>query len=414
MTPVIVVLAAGPLQVPAIQEARALGIRTIAIDQNPSAPGLAIADVGYVDNILDPAIVVRIAKAESASGIMTLCTDAPVRTVASACQAIGAPALSICASECATDKWMMRQKLDEYGAPCPRFTAVHTLEEASRAALLFGYPVAVKIRHGAGSRGIYRADSEQALSGRLAEARAIQPDGPLLVEEWVEGPEISVEGFCCDGATHIIAITDKLLYQGSSPVELGHTQASSHSQEIQQIVRECVGKGIRALGINWSCFHAELKLSASGPRIIEIGARLGGDRISTHITPLSTGFNLLRAAILIALGHCPSLTPIQDRGAAIRYFDTRHTGALKCISGVRRIYDIPGLELLYLASERDGSLRPGFSIGPIRSSLDRYGHVIFSGCNAHEAVTRAEKALKAIIFEFADGMRRDASGGSVY
>jgi phosphoribosylaminoimidazole carboxylase (NCAIR synthetase) len=138
MTPAIVVLGAGPLQVPAILEAHALGVRTIAVDQNPSAPGLAIAHAGYVDDILDPAVIARIAKTESASGIMTLCTDAPVRTVASACQSIGTLALSKCASECATDKWLMRQKLNEHGVACPQFAAVNALEEASRASLSFG------------------------------------------------------------------------------------------------------------------------------------------------------------------------------------------------------------------------------------------------------------------------------------
>jgi hypothetical protein len=143
-----------------------------------------------------------------------------------------------------------------------------------------------------------------------------------------------------------------------------------------------------------------LKITPGGPKIVEIGARLGGDRISTHLTPLSTGVNLVRAAIQIAVGLEPDIVPSMARGAAVRYFHAADCGTVERVEGLDEISSLPGLELLYAASERDGPLRPGFVIGEIRSSLDRYGHVLFSGDSAVQASERAEQAASMVKFRF--------------
>ena len=158
--------------------------------------------------------------------------------------------------------------------------------------------------------------------------------------------------------------------------------------------------GIRALGLEHCAFHAELKATRGGPKVVEIGARLGGDRIATHLTPLSTGVNLVRAAIQIAVGQEPDLAPSITRGAAIRYFHAAGYGTVESIEGLDELPSLPGFEMLYAASERDGPLRPGFVIGEMRSSLDRYGHVIFSGDSAAQAIERAEQAASMVKFRF--------------
>ena len=130
----ILVIAAGPLQVPAIEEAATLGLRTVAVDANPSAPGMALADAWHVADILDAPAVEKIARAEKVAGVMTLCTDAPVRTVAAVGAAMGLPALSPEAAANATDKRLMRKALSAYGVPAPRFREVESAETALAAA----------------------------------------------------------------------------------------------------------------------------------------------------------------------------------------------------------------------------------------------------------------------------------------
>ena len=393
-------IAAGPLQVPAIEEAGLLGLRSVAVDENPLASGMFLADACHVVDILDAAAVTEIARAHAVDGVMTLCTDAPVRTVAAVAAALRLPAVSPAAAANATDKRLMRKALSAHGVPVPRFREVQSVQTARTAAESLAYPLALKVPCSSGSRGVYRVDCPEDLTERFLQARAYHPRGSLLVEEWMDGPEVSVEGLCCAGLIHVLQVTDKLLLPGPFPVEAGHSQPSRLPQETLRRIRLITEAGVRALGLSNCAFHAELKATRDGPKIVEIGARLGGDRIATHLTPLSTGVNLLRAAILIALGRDPDLTPTRFRGAAIRYFHASGCGTLQAVEGLDKIPSLPGLELLYAASERDGPLGPGFFLGEVRSSNDRYGHVVFSGVDAAQASQRAEQAASLVTFRF--------------
>jgi len=408
--PSLLVVGAGPLQVPAIHEARALGIRSIAVDGNAAAVGLALCDVPYVADILDADAVTAIAESEKIDGVMTLCTDAAVSTVAEVGRRMGLTALSTQAAARATDKRLMREAFAESGAPSPHTCLIHSLSEAQPAAEALGYPVALKIGRGSGSRGVYRIDNPGAIERAYAGCRRWQKEGMLLLEEWVTGEEVSVEGYCTDRDCSLIAITDKFLFPGVSPVEVGHCQPSTHSPLHEQQIYHSVRAGLKALDLTWCAFHAELKISSKGAQLIEIGARLGGDRISTHLTPLSTGVNLVRAAILLALGERPPSPHVWQRAACVRYFDVQRTGTLRGVHGLRKLYEIPGVEVIYPASERDGLLGQGFVIGDVRSSLDRYGHLLYSGATRKQAIARCELAASLICFEFEDGDRRNGVG----
>ena len=393
----LMILGAGPLQLPAIHEARNRGIRSIALDHSPSAAGLRLCDSPHVVDILDADAVTAIAHSEGISGVVTMCTDAPVRTVAAVGERLGLPALSRSAAECATNKKLMRRAFELHNAPSPRFLEAGTLEQGVTAAAQIGYPVALKITCSSGSRGIYRVANSVELRRYWSAARAYQMDGDLLIEEWLDGPEISVEGVCCRNQVSVIQVTDKSVFPGPYPVESGHTQPSRFLPFRSVEIYEAVESGVHALGLDQCGFHAELKMTKIGPRIIEIGARLGGDRISTHLTPLSTGVDLVRAVIDVALGREPDLQFRFNRGSAIRYLQATPGDVVTETGSLDEVRGMPGLELLFPESERDGPLRPGFEIPEIRSSLDRYGHVIFSGATCEEAAGRAEAASRAIV-----------------
>lgn len=400
MKKTILVIAAGPLQIPAIEEAASLGIRTVVVDANRLAPAMSLANASYVVDIMDGDAVTRIARAERVDGVMTLCTDAPVRTVAAVATALRLPAISPVAALNATDKRLMRKALSANSVPAPAFREVDSVEDALEAADLLGYPVAIKAPCSSGSRGVYRVDDRRDVSARVVQARKYQPHGALLVEEWIDGAEVSVEGVCYGERVHVVQVTDKLIFQGPYPVEAGHTQPSRLPEAIVAKIRIVTELGVRALELSDCAFHAELRIHRDEPKIVEIGARLGGDRIATHLTPLSTGVNLVRGAIEIAVGKKPDATPTIMRGSAVRYFRAHRCGTVESIEGLDQVSSMKGLELLYAASERDGPLRPGLVIGEIRSSLDRYGHILFSGDSADQASERADRAVSIVKFHF--------------
>jgi succinoglycan biosynthesis transport protein ExoP len=249
--------------------------------------------------------------------------------------------------------------------------------------------------------------------------RPVEPDVPLVLAlSLLLGLAAGVAcTFAAENLDNLIRSSEEVeiltgvpLFPGVSPVEVGHCQPSQHARLREQTIYSAVQAGVKALDLTWCAFHAEVKVSPTGAQLIEIGARLGGDRISTHLTPLSTGVNLVRVAILLALGERPASPCLWKRAACVRYFDVQRAGTLRAVHGLGKLYEIPGVEVIYPASERDGCLREGFAIREIRSSLDRYGHLLYSAPTRTEAIARCELAASRVHFEFEDGDCRNGVG----
>ena len=183
------------------------------MDGNSSAVGLALCDVPYVADILDADAVSAIAKSEDIDGVMTLCTDAAVSTVAEVGQRMGLPALSPQAAARATDKRLMREAFAASGAPSPRTRLIAFLGRGPVWRLSLS-DILWRSRSG-GVRGAVEFSASmiaRRCSRRMQRCRAWQKEGTLLLEEWVTGGEVSVEGYCTDRDRSIVAITDKFLF----------------------------------------------------------------------------------------------------------------------------------------------------------------------------------------------------------
>ena len=398
--PSILIVAAGPLQMPLIQAAKRQDLRIVAVDADPAAPGLQVADAAHVIALDDLDAILEVAERARVAAVSSLCTDFAVRAVAHVAGRLHLPGITCEAAGNATDKRRMRRRFAQAGAPSIPFREVDEVDSAIAAARDLGYPVALKTPRSAGSRGIFRVDCDEQMRERFPAARRYETAGALLVESWMEGPEVSVEGCCFEGQVHIVQITDKLVYGGAFPVESGHTQGSRFPAAVQRSVRDCAVSGIRALQLDNCGFHAEIKVCADVPRIVEIAARLGGDRIATHLTPLSTGVDLVGAILDISLGRSPDVQPKWTRGSAIRYFNAGRCGVITAIRGLEDIPKMPGFELMVVGADGGKPLQPGFRVPAVQSSLDRYGYSIFSGSGAAEAADRADRAVQ-LTFEFA-------------
>lgn len=139
----------------------------------------------------------------------------------------------------------------------------------------------------------------------------------------MEGPEVSVETLSFDGHTHIIAITDKVTTGSPEFVEMGHSIPSQLSIDTKLQIEKVVIAAIKAVGINNGPSHTEIIITKDGPKVVELGARLGGDNITTHLVPFATGVDMVEACIEIAFGNNPVLNKRISMGSAIRYFKTK-------------------------------------------------------------------------------------------
>ena len=433
------ILGASALQVPAIRAAKKLGYRIISVDYDPSAVGFELADVKLVVSTLDQEEVYRQALHYQPDVIMTSTSDGPVRTAAYVNEKLGKiPDLSYEDSLCATMKHHMRERLDRCGVPIPGYRAVGSLEEFLEAVSVFRGKCIVKPSDNAGSRGVVLLTGREAaeeLAEIYAYVKSNSRNGLIMTEEFMEGPEVSVEAMTVAGQTRILTITDKVTTKPPYFVELAHSQPCRLPEKVQEQIRKVALQAIAAIGLQNGPSHTEIKVTEAGPKIVELAARLGGDFITSRLVPLSTGVNMVEASVRLAAGLDPELEPATGKnvpgGAAIRFLsiesvwdltsekengtesgkarenstesgrewmeedrkDPARQWILKNITVPEEVYQMPGVEEVVIYKH------PGDVVTETRSSNDRLGHIIAVGETAEEALAAAAGAMERIRVE---------------
>lgn len=385
------ILGASKLQIPAIKKAKELGYQIILVDYNENAPGFALADVKLVVSTLDQEAVLLEAQRLKPDVIITSTSDGPVRTAAYVNEKLGKrPDLSYENALCATIKSKMRDRLKECGVPIPKYFAAEDFAAYSEAVRGLSGNCIVKPADNAGSRGVVllNADHGEMMEQIYQYSRENSRNGTVMVEEVMEGPEVSVEALVIEGEPHIITVTDKYITPPPYFVELAHCEPSVLANDTIEAIKAVAAQAIKAIGIENAPAHVEIKVTEDGPKIVELAARLGGDFITSKLVPLSTGIDLVGASVLLATGEKPDLTPKRQQGAAIHFIHTQQEGILSGIT-------LPepgqaGVEEIVLYKKL------GERVNGTRSSNDRLGHVITTGASAKEAKALGEEIISRI------------------
>lgn len=388
----LMIIGASVLQLPAIKRAKELGFNVAVADYDPKAIGIPYADKFYEVSTIDIEGVTAAAEDFKADGIMTLASDMPMRSVATASKKLGLTAVSFETAVKATDKGEMIKAFKEYGVPSPWFFIVpdkKTLEEIKDK---IEYPCILKPLDNSGSRGVMLVKEEKDLDESFEYSKGSSRGAGVIIEEYMQGSEVSVEVMAWDGEIHILAITDKLTTGAPHFVEMGHSQQSRLSEEIKNQIKEVATKAVKSVGIENGPAHVEIMVTEKGPKMIELGARMGGDCITTHLVPLSTGIDMIECTIRCALGEKPDVRPKFDKGSAIRFFDVPR-GTIKSISGVEDARKIEGIQEITFTKN------VGDTAGDINSSTDRCGFVIAQADNAENAIAICEQAIAKIKIE---------------
>jgi len=391
----IMILGASILQLPAIKKAISMGLCPIVVDMNPNAIGFKESGVvKEVISTIDTEGILSAAEKHHIDGIMTLATDMPMRSVAVVSHKMGLVGISEDCAFKATNKAAMRNALKSVGVPIPLFFKVSSLDECKDAVQNItgkGYKCITKPVDSSGSRGIdlVKDYSEESIARAYAYSHENSRTGEVMVEEFMEGPEVSVETIAIDGEIHVLQITDKITTGAPYFVEMGHTQPSRLSVEIQKKIKEVAIEANKAIGITNGPSHTEIKVTKDGPKIVELGARMGGDCITTHLVPLSTGIDMVKCCIQIAIGETPDLTPKFSKASAIRYFK-QPKGKIASIEGVDEIKNMPGVyevEIVHGVGE---------TAGEVKGSGDRIGFVIAQADDADLAAKEADIACSQL------------------
>ena len=385
----LMILGASILQLPAILKAKEMGIEVIAVDMDKQAIGFKNADICLEISTIDIPNVIKAASEYRIDGVMTLASDMPMRTVAAVASELNIIGISKETALKATNKALMRQCLKENGVSIPRFFCVTDYDEYISASHKLGAKFIVKPADNSGSRGVFLIENREDVCYAYEYSRKHSRNGEIVLEEFMEGPEVSVETVSVGGRVHIVAITDKLTTGSPRFVEMGHAQPSRFSETIKAQIEAVATAAVKAIGIETGPSHTEIIVTSAGPKIVELGARLGGDNITTHLTPLSTGVDMVESCIKIALGNKPDLQRKINKGSAIRYFKVP-AGKITDIRGIEDAQRLAGIKQISFVKTI------GDTVGEINCSSDRIGFVIAQADSANNAIHVCEEAIRKI------------------
>lgn len=392
----IMVLAAGLLQIDVIEKAKSMGYYVLAVDGNPKAPGFNVADKAICADIVNEETMLKIARDEHVDGVIHPCSEVSMAVMGRINDELGLSGISREQAICATNKHLMRKAFEKGNAPSPKSILAQDAEDAwRRLQSEFDTDAILKPSRNSGSRGIAKVsrnmdkgDFIRAYDEALSESR----DHSVLIEQFIEGPEFSIEMIVWQGEIHVLTVTDKKTTGAPHFVELGHNQPSCFSATDVETLKAAAIAGVRALGVNNCACHAEAKLMNGKAYLMEVGARLGGDFISTELTHLSTGIDMVAAAIDVALGVEPDLSAKEEpMGVCIRYFCPK-PGKLVSISNTE-VLNNPHV-YLWEIYPKEGDVIPA-----VTSSLCRSGHVIVTEKTPQKAIELAERLIESVKFE---------------
>lgn len=396
----LLILGASSLQIPIIEKAKRMGLHVGVIDMDPEAPGRSLADVFFQISTYDEEKVLECARNFRPDGAVTGATDWPVRSVARINEELGLAGIKYETARKCTEKDLMAIALEKGNVPIPKFAVLSLLKESQSAVEEFInsweiYPCIAKPTDSSGSRGVNIVlNKEQLLNGLKYSARSSRSK-TVIIQEYLDGDEVSVEGFVQNGDFKVIQVTDKITSGAPYFVELGHIQPSQLSPSKLADCREIAVFAARALNMTDGAFHAELKVDplTSKAKIIEFGARLGGDNIGTVLTEYSTGFDIVSAVIRNSLGETVRVPDeLMRNPICIKYLFPDSKIEIK----KENIYSAMNLPKVIGVSVTNSSTSA--SVGCFSSS-DRLANVIASGVTTDEALKIADTAISRLIGE---------------
>lgn len=366
----IAIIGASYLQEPLVRKAKEMGLYTICFAWREGATCAEICDKFYPISIVEKEEILTICKNENVDGICTIASDVAAPTVAYVANKMGLVGNDYEAAMRANNKYLMRNAFIKAGVPCPKYIMVsestfHKNEESGSIHDV-QFPVIVKPSDRSGSLGVTKVEVPEELYPAIEKAISVSFKREAMVEEFIEGREISVEFISYNGKHYPLQITDKVTTEAPHFVELEHHQPSMLMPEQYDIIYAITENALNALGITNGASHSEYKMTSEGRiAIMEIGGRMGGDFIGSDLVLLSTGYDFVRGVIEVALGKFtePELNLRKHSGV---YFLCKETEWLLPI--VEKWQDNPD----FLMGEiSDVNMRH------VEKSSDRSGYVIY-------------------------------------
>jgi biotin carboxylase len=385
----LLVLGAGPAQLGMLRAARDRGLFVIAVDRDAAALGFEFADRRAVVSTEDEPAIGMLAAAEQLDGVIAPGIDWPVAIAARVAARLGlSHPLSPGSAALAVSKLRQRERLAEDGVPQPKWRVV--TEAPDDLAL----PVVVKPPDRQGQKGLTLVRDRELLPEAVERAVDASRTNVALVEELVEGPEVTVNAFSTGGHFHPLTVTDRLTATDESAFGVALTHAWPSEHDVEGAV-DSARAAAAALGIENGPTYTQVVLGSDGPRVMELAARVGGGH-DAELCLAALGVDLNGLALAAALGEPVDVPNPQPKGGACVRFLVAPTGTFEGVEGIEEARAQEGIVDARIYR------RPGWIFTPLRRGADRAGFVLATGSSRDDALSKADRAAELIRFETAD------------
>lgn len=390
----VLIIGAGFLQSFVIKRAKELGYKTFAVDGDENAVGFKYADFSECIDIVNEKACLEYARKNHVDGVLTAATDYGVLTASYIARELNLNGLNYESAKLIKNKYLVRKCLFENKVDDTKQAfEVNLNTDIEALSEKIEYPVMVKPCDGSGSRGAGRVDKAEDLKRACEYAMSGSITKRAEIESFVTGNEYGAEIFVENGNIHVLAVMKKYMTKPPFYAELGHEYPSDLSQDTENKVRECVTRAVKALNINFGSVNMDLLISDDNKvHIVDIGARMGGNLIGSHIVPLGTGVDYIGNMIKTAVGDETDFKSSTKSHVATSLL-ALDPGRVKALPDFEKIEKEFGVMT-------EHHLKIGDVINPYRTNLDGCGYVISTEDKPHNRTLRAlEKINNEIVRE---------------
>ena len=380
------------MQLPAVRIAKERGWRVIVAALDVVEEVFALASAVEKVDLRDKDAVLVAAKTHAGDldGVFTAGTDFSA-TVAWVAQHLGLPGISYETALNASDKGRMRTVFRKYGLPSPEFVTVDASASGLEAAEKLGFPLVVKPVDNMGARGVRSVQNTGELYDAVEQALTFSGSSQVIIEQFLEGPEFSLDAVVYRGQIQLCGIADRHICFSPYFVEMGHTMPTACAEPERGLIVKAFYSGIRALGIDQGAAKGDIKLTKNGPVIGEIAARLSGGYMSGWTYPYSSGISVTEAAMNIALGVAPgNLLPTSTLVSAERAFISI-PGRVNQLEGLEKAKNLPGIRNVFVR------VSPGLEVHFPTNNVQKCGNMISVAAERSQAVHHAEDACREVL-----------------
>lgn len=363
---------------------------TVVIDPDNACPGQFLADRYYCVDGDDYEMTKKVIKNENINGIASTSTDKPLLMMARVAEEFGFKFPSYLSVENTINKWKFKAIATANNIPVAQGKLFINSNHAEIKEIKT-FPVIIKPVSSSGSRGVIKCDSSEELIRQYGHVNKMFPYDGVIVEDYIEGKEYSIEGLVTGNELSIVQITEKTTGGFPYNVELQHIQPASLSTFIEHKIQKVLCGAIKVLKLKNCAIHAEIKIFNDQVYIIEIGPRLGGGFINSHLTPWTTSVNIELELLKIALCLPSNICKENKNYALVRAIVLAENHTVKCLNfnfnDLQEEYDI----FLY------SKIKIPFKVPKLTDGLQRYFWIALQDTCLDRLMTRANKVEKVIL-----------------